>query len=208
MAIIVEDGTGVENATSYASLELADAYLVPRGLWPAPPAPVTDPDQPDLPPVPQPDPHAAAKEAALIRAFDYLNTLDWLGSPVDWEQGSAWPRLDVPMPGTGPNNVAYIGSNVIPRAIKQAQMELAGLIYNGRDVLAPAEHGGKIQSISESSTETVDVISTSTSKSVTYADDATLEAWLPSVFPLLKPYLADVPGEVSGGFSIHKVARG
>lgn len=50
--LILEDGTGVSNANSYADVEFLDDYAGPRGL----PLPITDED----------------KEKFLIIAFDYL----------------------------------------------------------------------------------------------------------------------------------------
>ena len=45
--LIVEDGSCPEGANSYVSLEDADAYLVPRGLWPVTPVEVTPDDEGD-----------------------------------------------------------------------------------------------------------------------------------------------------------------
>ncbi len=208
-SIIVEDGQGIADATSYVSMEEAHAYLVPRNLWPAAPVAVPDPEQPDAEPTAPEDPQAPAKSAALIRAFDWLNSLEWLGQPTDWQQMAAWPRLDVPTPGSRPENPSYIAANVIPMQVKRAQMELAGLIYSGTyNPMTPQERGGKIISQSESRTETVDVISTSESRSVTYDDDAPLESWLPSVYPILRGLLATIPGEDRGGFVMVSVQRG
>lgn len=211
MTLIIEDGTCPEGVNSYASLEAADAYLVPRGLWPATPFDVT-PGEGDAPGTAVPDAAVvAAKEAALIRAFDYLNgPLDWLGYKVDWQREPAWPRLCVPVPGTDPRMGQHIPSDVVPRAVVQAQMEIAALMYGGKDLLTPQERGGAVVSESHSTKEGgVDVIGgDSESHSYTYADDAPAEDWLPSVFPLLEPFLNSVPGQAEGGFSMIKVVRG
>lgn len=281
MPLIIEDGTCPENANSYVSLKQADAYLVPRNLWPAtevekPVGPET-PDNPELPegedtenkedsgnngnqegqeaeafvvsenedseltepeetetpdpelpenpepespeepdPEPQPDtskpdenPDIARKEAALMRAFDYLNgPLVWKGSKVDWQRMIAWPRENVPIPGCNPKKPEYIPNDVIPEAVCRAQMELAAYIYNGRDMFAPLERGGKYQSRSDSKSESVDVLSESESHSMAYSENAPIEDWLPSIYPLLKPYLDEVPGEVKSAFSVHDVLRG
>lgn len=284
MPLIIEDGTLPENANSYVTLAQADAYLVPRNLWPAtevekpvePEEPIepVDPDngedngqeneqrqyqnepegfyeygivpkfitepfsndgndsgefwiegnnedtddkeesqepEPELPDTSKPDenPDIAKKEAALMRAFDYLNgPLVWKGSKVGWQRMVAWPRENVPIPGCNPKKPEYIPNDIIPEAVCRAQMELAAYIYNGRDMFAPLERGGKYQSKSDSKSESVDVLSESESHSIAYSDNAPIEDWLPSIYPLLKPYLDEVPGELKSAFSVHDVLRG
>ena len=185
--LIIEDGTMPEGANTYVSLELADAYLVPRGLW------ETTPDDAG-------DSVIAKKEAAIIRAFDALNTLNWGGDVPDWQRVTAWPRENVPMPGVEPKpgeEPTFLPADTIPRAVVQAQMELAGLIYSGLNPLAPVERGGKIVSMSESSKEgDVDVIGgDSKSYSVTYAESAPVETYFPAVYGILGPYLREIPGK-------------
>ena len=102
----------------------------------------------------------------------------------------------------------HIPSDVVPRAVVQAQMEIAALMYGGKDLLTPQERGGAVVAESHSSNKGVDVLSKSESHSYTYADDAPAEDWLPSVFPLLEPFLNSVPGQAEGGFSMIKVVRG
>lgn len=199
MTLIVEDGTLPENANSYVSFEAADAYLTARNIWEAAPVDGTA------------DPLAEKKEFAIIRAFDALNVLSWIGEPLDWQRIAAWPRLKVPMypqPADAKETV-YIDSDVVPNCVKTAQMELAGLIYGGLDPLAPVEHGGLILSKSESQTEgSVDVIGgDSSSSSVTYSDRAPVETYLPAVYGLLKSYLTAIPGKVSS-IAIGKALRG
>lgn len=185
--LIIEDGTMPEGANTYVSLELADAYLVPRGLW------ETTPDDAG-------DSVIAKKEAAIIRAFDALNTLNWVGDVPDWQRVTAWPRQNVPMPGVMPKpgeEPTFLPADMVPRAVVQAQMELAGLIYGGLNPLAPVERGGKIVSMSESSKEgDLDVIGgDSKSYSVTYAESAPVETYLPAVYGILGPYLREIPGK-------------
>lgn len=183
--LITEDGTMPEGANTYASLELADAYLVQRGLWEATPDDAGDSV-------------IAKKEAAIIRAFDALNTLNWVGDVPDWQRVTAWPRENVPMPG---EESTFLPADTVPRAVVQAQMELAGLIYGGLNPLAPVERGGKVVSMSESSKEgDLDVIGgDSKSYSVTYAESAPVETYLPAVYGILGPYLREIPGK-SGMF--------
>ena len=108
--LIIEDGTMPEGANTYASLELADAYLVPRGLWEATPEDAGDSV-------------IAKKEAAIIRAFDALNTLNWAGNVPDWQRVTAWPRENVPMPGVKSKpgeEPAFLPADTVPRAVVQA----------------------------------------------------------------------------------------
>lgn len=185
--LIVEDGTMPEGANTYVSLADVDAYLVPRGLW------ETTPDDAG-------DSVIAKKEAAIIRAFDAMNTLNWVGDVPDWQRVTAWPRQNVPMPGVKPKpgeEPTFLPADMVPRAVVQAQMELAGLIYGGLNPLAPVERGGKVVSMSESSKEgDLDVIGgDSKSYSVTYAESAPVETYLPAVYGILGPYLREIPGK-------------
>lgn len=196
--LIVEDGTMPEGANTYVSLADVDAYLVPRGLWEA------TPDEAG-------DGIIAKKEAAVIRAFDSMNTLNWAGDAPDWQRVTAWPRQNVPMPGVKPKpgeEPTFLPADTVPRAVVQAQMELAGLIYGGLNPLAPVERGGKVVSMSESSKEgDVDVIGgDSKSYSVTYAESAPVETYLPAVYGILGPYLREIPGK--SGMICGRVAMG
>lgn len=196
--LIVEDGTMPEGANTYVSLEDVDAYLVPRGLW------ETTPDDAG-------DSVIAKKEAAIIRAFDAMNTLNWAGDASDWQRVTAWPRQNVPMPGVKPKpgeDPTFLPADMVPRAVVQAQMELAGLIYGGLNPLAPVERGGKVVSMSESSKEgDLDVIGgDSKSYSVTYAESAPVETYLPAVYGILGPYLREIPGK--SGMICGRVAMG
>lgn len=188
----VEDGMLIDNANTYADLACADEYCVPRGLWPATGIEVdteAGTETPDASIV-------EAKEAALIRAFDYLNTLQWLGSQLDWEQAGAWPRKNVPIPG---NNNEFVAEDCVPRLVVQAQLELAALIYGGEDLFKPLERGGRVTSESHSFKEgNIDVIGgDSNSDSYTYSESAPVETFYPSVFGLIAPLLAVVPGDAS-----------
>lgn len=196
--LIVEDGTMPEGANTYVSLADVDAYLVPRGLWEA------TPDEAG-------DGIIAKKEAAVIRAFDAMNTLNWAGDVPDWQRVTAWPRQNVPMPGVKPkpgDEPIFLPADMVPRAVVQAQMELAGLIYGGLNPLAPVERGGKVVSMSESSKEgDLDVIGgDSKSYSVTYAESAPVETYLPAVYGILGPYLREIPGK--SGMICGRVAMG
>ena len=190
MSLIIEDGTMPSGANSYVSLADADAYLVQRGLWEATPA---DSGEATV----------AKKETALIRAFDALNTLNWKGNVPDWQRVTAWPRENVPMPGPqkkGSDEPEFLPDNIVPNAVVQAQIELAAAIYGGLNPLAPIERGGKVISMSEASREgDLDVIGgDEKSYAVTYAESAPVETYLPAVYGILTPFLAEIPGKSTG----------
>ena len=109
--LIVEDGTMPTGANSYASVSDADAYHASRGLtaWAAA--------------------TTADKEAALVKATDYLNGLAWHGSKVD-KRVMAWPRHGAEDDGW------IIASNVVPGAVVSACCEAAGAILSGVAPLA------------------------------------------------------------------------
>ena len=203
MALIVESGACEANSNSCISIADADTYLVPRGLWPVTPD-VPGENEGD-PAVPDPV-MVAAKESALLRAADYLNTLQWHGQPVDWQRTMSWPRIGVPQPGGSKG--AVLPDNIVPKAVAQAQAELAGFIYGGINPLAPVERGGKVIAESHSTTEgSIDVIGgDSKSDSYTYAEGAPVETYFPAVVGLLRPYLSVVPG--SSGARCVEAGRG
>lgn len=198
--LIVEYGSCPEGSNSYISLADAETYATDRGLWPVTPdVPGENDGDPAVP-----DPvMVAAKESALLRAADYLNTLQWRGQPVDWQRTMAWPRIGVQLPDGG-----TIPMSLVPKAVAQAQIELAGLIYGGTNPLAPVERGGKVIAESHSTTEgSIDVIGgDSKSDSYTYADGAPIETYFPAVSGLLRALLAIIPGK--SGARIVEVGRG
>lgn len=103
MALVIEDGTIVANATSYVTVDECKAYAATRGLA----LPSTDP----------------AIEVLLVLACDFLQALEprFKGARVDTNQELAWPRqlvfvYDYPEP---------LPSITIPKILKQAQCQLA-----------------------------------------------------------------------------------
>lgn len=103
--LIVEDGTGMPNAESYASVATADAYHARRPgalAWDA----LTTPQ----------------KESALIQATDYLQatySTRWKGTRVKVEQALDWPRSGVVVDRV---SLAY---DQLPPQIVRATCELA-----------------------------------------------------------------------------------
>ena len=192
MALIVEDGSLPVGSNTYVSMTDAETYASDRGLWTS----ATTDD---------------AKTVALLRAADYLNTLQWKGVAVTWDRTMAWPRESVPQPGGATDNYGnpiLLANNVVPKAVPQAQTELAALIVAGTNPLAPAERGGRV--VAETHTAKagdIDVIGgDSQSDSYTYSEGAPVETYFPAVVGLLRPYLAVVPG--SSGARCVEAGRG
>ena len=73
MAFVVEDGTGLADATSYVDVAFADAYL--GADWTT---------------------HTADKESALMQATEYVDTIwgpRFMGFPLVYNQALEFPRL-------------------------------------------------------------------------------------------------------------------
>ena len=100
MALIIEDGTIIDNANSFANVEECRAFADSRGLT----LPADD----------------KAVEVLLVKACDFLFSLetDFQGTRVDAEQQLPFPR----------NSILLYGadiSGIVPKVIKQAQCRLA-----------------------------------------------------------------------------------
>lgn len=101
MTLIVEDGTGLSNANSYASVSDADAYFAARSHpnWVG---------------------STAAKEAALLKATQYLDTKYlWRGTIFSSEQS-----LNIPRSNFYDVNGRDL-SEKVPTVVKNATCELA-----------------------------------------------------------------------------------
>lgn len=120
MALIVEDGSIVQGAESYVSVDNADIYLNARGMgnWS-----ILTVDQ---------------KEQALRRATDFMLGRyrgQWKGSKVKYEQDLDWPRVgvtpdDAQTPfslqvGYGYGYMYVIPYTSVPKEVKNACCELA-----------------------------------------------------------------------------------
>lgn len=114
MAIVIEDGTGVADANSYATRAELIAFAALRG--------VTIPD-------------VDASDVHLIKAMDYLETLAsrYVGTRTYETQLLSWPRTDAFF-----RDIDY-PVDEIPTTLKKAQLQLAVYSFQGID-LAPAVH--------------------------------------------------------------------
>jgi len=100
MTIIVEDGSIVANANSYATAAELSAYADLRGVTIS-----TD------------------ESVLLIKAMDWLDQYAnrWKGDRTDDDQVLEWPRINVILYDAGP----YLGQNTIPAELKNLQMTVA-----------------------------------------------------------------------------------
>ena len=111
MAFIVEDGTGLPNATSYASVAEFDAYWTDRG----------DTDLVAL--------STPVKEVALILGTDWTDLkFRWRGTkkeadPGILEQALEWPREGV----TDIHTLAILDEDSVPVQIKNGTIEAAAV---------------------------------------------------------------------------------
>jgi hypothetical protein len=125
MALVVEDGTGLANAESYASVADADTRLAARGfaLWDTM--------------------SEAEKEQALRRSTDYMVQVyrnRWAGTRVTTTQALDWPRIDVPRLDVAGSYSEY-PSDELPAEIVWACIDLA---YKGAGgPLTPSALGRK-----------------------------------------------------------------
>ena len=109
MTFTVEDGTGLEDANSYASYADWTAYWADRGTAPAG--------------------SQTAVEQALVRGADYLGRrYCWIGQKATAEQALDWPRLcalDEPAGGYSAP-IEGVPPEVVTANIELAQRALAG----------------------------------------------------------------------------------
>ena len=98
MALIIEDGTGVDNANSYISVAEARSFASLRSLI----LPASD----------------SAVEVVIVKAFDYLESLDYKGNHANPPQSAEFPRRDLYLQGV------LFAQNEIPNKLKQAQSQL------------------------------------------------------------------------------------
>lgn len=99
MALIIEDGSGLQNSQSYVTVAELNAFALARGVD----LPATDPE----------------KEALLVSASDFLQTLNFIGRRLTREQALSWPREGVKIDGFA------VAKDEIPREVKEAQLQAA-----------------------------------------------------------------------------------
>jgi len=124
--MIVEDGTGLENADSYVSVEFADNYFTSRGYteWASIGEDEADSD--------------AEKEVLLIKATDFIdNIYQWNGKKASYEQALNFPRTGL---------FDYNGYEVVsvPVQLKQAVCEAVKVLINGSELFNTQSENGAV----------------------------------------------------------------
>jgi hypothetical protein len=122
MALIIEDGSIVANADSYVTTAEITAYANKRGFT----VPTSESDL----------------EMIAILAIDYMQSKKYIGNLVESDQALAFPRREI----------EDLADDVIPQAIKNAQIELA-IAAHTNDLLM-SEPTATVQSESTGTTST------------------------------------------------------
>lgn len=111
MALVIETGLLIANATSYVSVEEVRAYAEARGIE-----------------IPADD---ASIEQAAIRAMDVIEAKSYKGRPTYSAQPTAFPRYGIYLPGYS----IPLPYDAVPAGVKKAQIEYTIAIANGFDLL-------------------------------------------------------------------------
>lgn len=120
--MIVEDGTGLTDANSYASVEFADDYFSARGVS----------EWADL--------ETEVKEQSLIKATDFIdNVYQWYGKKEFDGQALRFPRVSIR---------DYEGAEIkgIPLCLKQAVCDAAALVSSGTELFQTKNENGDVVS--------------------------------------------------------------
>jgi hypothetical protein len=122
MALVIEDGTGKTNSNSFVTAAEAKTYATDRGFS----FPALDADV----------------EPLLVKAADFLLGLEdqMKGLRTKQDQRLPFPRVRVLLF----NNVDYIGSDEIPKRLKEVQMRLAVSAYANSNELVPDGTGQEV----------------------------------------------------------------
>lgn len=124
MAIIVEDGTIVAGANSYASEAELTAFALARGVT-----------------------LVKTEEQLLIESMDYTEVQLFQGAKATQDQDLQWPRTGVSIDGY------TIGSRDIPKELKNAQLVTAIAIDQGNSPQAVLTPGIKKEKVDVIETE-------------------------------------------------------
>lgn len=117
VTLTVEDGTIVAGANSFVTEDQIVAYALARGVT----LPFATDEQKD------------AVAVLGIKAADYLRILPWKGELVDPAQPMPWPRKNLGVTPSFPENK-------VPFNVVEAQLQLT-LLVNGGTVLIPVGTG-------------------------------------------------------------------
>lgn len=154
MALTVENGTLVANANSYISVADFTAWADARGI--------TYPALPEL-------------QQKILRAMDYIESLDFVGQKHEETQALQWPRDYVYIDGYS------IESDEIPAEVKKAVYEATKVEIDGDSRLTASER--------ETTSERIGDIA------VTYSSSAGMKRTIPAVTKALRKLVRN-PTEV------------
>jgi hypothetical protein len=120
MALVIEDGTNVENATSYITVAEAQAFASARGVTLS----VT----------------SATVEVQIIKAMDWFEAkrAQFVGTKANTDQALQWPRSYVYI-----DNILQADDD-IPNEVKNTLCQLVIEIHNGID-LSPTTTGNFVK---------------------------------------------------------------
>jgi hypothetical protein len=140
MSLVVETGSGVPGANSYASLAAFQTHCDDRNRdYSA----YSDEQQ----------------EAALIQAGEYLNSLPWKGVRTGVDNSMSWPRYGTEIGGSIWNQLQYpatswvgvlddegwyLPTDAVPSQVVNAQCEGAWLILQGSALEPSLDRGGQL----------------------------------------------------------------
>lgn len=156
MALVVEDGTGLASANTLASRAELIEFGALRGA--------TIPDD-------------ATSDVHLIHAMDALALYDFVGAPVNADQGTPFPRIAYV--NGYPEDGLLFPSDEVPAPVKRAQLLLALASFKGTPLLAPVAAGPTLKRRKVGPME----------REYFSAGTDTAVAMIPGVDELLRPYL-------------------
>jgi len=151
MALVVEDGSLVANANSYVSAADFVAWADARG--------VTYPSYPEI-------------EQKIMRAMDYIESLNFVGQKHEETQALQWPRDYVLIDGYS------VESDEIPKEVKTALYEAIKLEIDGDSKIAASERETVSESIGDIS--------------VTYKANSSMKRGTPAMSKALRKIIRSV----------------
>lgn len=124
MEFIVEDGTGIEGATSYSTVEFADEWIIPN---------YPESEWVDL--------TEAQKETRLMRASMYLDGLvNWRSTALNKRQGLMFPR--VPFEDNAGRIIEGLPKSIVVSAVELANLSLTEQLVNGNKKILKSQSYG------------------------------------------------------------------
>jgi hypothetical protein len=120
MALVAEDGTGLANASTWATRAELIAFGSARGIV---------------------IPDADASDVYLVKAMDRLTIESFRGEPVNADQGTPFPRVWID-PET---EVEGFPSDSVPAPLKRAQLLFAIAAQQGVELMGAASAGERLK---------------------------------------------------------------